>query len=165
LEQFLKVHKPSLTNKNENMKKIIVTAFVAIAATFAANAQSSTPQQPVNQNVAEISFDKETNDFGIIPQGTPASYTFIVTNKGKAPLIITNASASCGCTTPEWTKEAIKPGGKGYVKATYNAASPGQFMKTVTVNSNAVGRESVTLTLKGEVKTAAQGEAVPQKKN
>lgn len=147
------------------MKKLIVTAFVVVAATFASNAQTATPQQPVNQKTAEIKFDKETNDFGVIPQGVPASYTFIVTNTGKAPLIITNASASCGCTTPEWTKEAIKPGGKGYVKATYNAASPGQFMKTVTVTSNAAGRESVTLTLKGEVKTAVQGEAVPQKNN
>lgn len=142
------------------MKKLLVTAFVAIAATFTAKAQNATPQQPVNPNVAEISFDKETHDFGVIPQGTPASYTFTVHNKGKAPLIITNASASCGCTTPDWTKEAIKPGGKGFVKATYNAASAGAFMKTVTVTSNA-SRESVTLTLKGEVKVAAQGEAAP----
>lgn len=138
------------------MKKLIITAFVAVAATFAANAQGVAPQKPVDQNVAEITFDKETHDFGIIPQGVPASYTFIVTNKGKAPLIITNAAAGCGCTTPEWTKEAIKPGGKGYIKATYNAASPGVFMKTVTVTSNA-SRESVTLTIKGEVKTANQG--------
>lgn len=138
------------------MKKLIITAFVAVAATFAAQAQSSEPQKPVDKNAPEIEFDKETHDFGIIPQGTPASYTFIVTNKGKTPLIITSATAGCGCTTPEWTKEPIKPGGKGYVKATYNAATPGTFTKAVTVTSNA-SRESVSLTIKGEVKTANQG--------
>lgn len=138
------------------MKKFIITAFVAVAATFAANAQEVAAQKPVDKNVPEIVFDKETHDFGVIPQGVPASYTFIVTNKGKSPLIITNAAAGCGCTTPEWTKEAIKPGGKGFIKATYNAASPGAFTKTVTVTSNA-SRETVTLTIKGEVKTANQG--------
>jgi len=60
-------------------------------------------------------------------------------------------SASCGCTQPEWSKEPIKKGEKGYVKATYNAASPGVFNKTVTVVSNAK-RGTVVLTLKGEVK-------------
>ncbi len=147
------------------MKKLIVTLLAITAGVFVVNSQTGAPQQPVNQKTAEIKFDKETKDFGVIPQGVPASYTFIVTNTGKAPLIISNASASCGCVTPEWTKEVIKPGGKGYVKATYNAASPGQFMKTVTITSNAAGRESVTLTIKGEVKTALQGEAVPQKNN
>jgi len=137
---------------------------VAVAATFALQAQNTTAQKPVSTNVAEISFDKETHDFGIIPQGTPATYTFIVTNKGKAPLIIANAAASCGCTTPEWTKEAIKPGGKGFIKATYNAATVGPFMKTITVSTNASGRESVTLTLKGEVKVASQGQLVPEGK-
>lgn len=147
------------------MKKLIVTAFVVVAGTFISNSQTVAPQKPANGPTAEIKFDKETNDFGVIPQGVPASYTFIVTNTGKAPLIITNASATCGCTTPEWTKDPIKPGGKGYVKATYNAATPGPFTKAVTVTSNAAGRESVTLTLKGEVKTAVQNEAVPQKNN
>lgn len=148
MEQYLK---PTKNNNLQNMKKLIITAFVAIGATFAANAQTVTPQKPVDKKVAEITFEKETHDFGIIPQSVPATYTFVVTNTGKGPLIITNAAASCGCTTPEWTKEAIMPGKKGFIKATYNAASPGAFMKTVTVTSNA-SRDMVTLTLKGEVK-------------
>lgn len=138
------------------MKKLIITAFVAVAATFSVKAQEVAAQKPVDKNVPEIVFEKETHDFGVIPQGVPASYTFIVSNKGKTPLIITNAAAGCGCTTPEWTKEAIKPGGKGFIKATYNAASPGAFTKTVTVTSNA-SRETVTLTIRGEVKTGNQG--------
>lgn len=135
------------------MKKLIITALVAVGAAFAANAQTVAPQKPVDKNAPEITFEKETHDFGSIPQGVPATYTFIVTNTGKSPLIITNAAASCGCTTPEWTKEAIAPGKKGFIKATYNAASPGSFMKTVNVTSNGT-REMVTLTLKGEVKAS-----------
>lgn len=140
------------------MKKLIITALVAVATFMSANAIAQTTTNPAvtpatqeNPNQADISFEKETHDFGNIPQGVPASYTYVFKNTGKEPLIITNAAAGCGCTTPEWTKEPIKPGQKGYVKATFNAAAPGTFTKSVTVMSN--GKKStVTLTLKGEVK-------------
>lgn len=140
------------------MKKLIITALVAVATFMSSNAiaQKTTNPEPTpisqeNPNQADISFEKETHDFGNIPQGVPATYTYVFKNTGKEPLIITNAAAGCGCTTPEWTKEPIKPGQKGYVKATYNAASPGPFNKTVTVMSN--GKKSnVILYLKGDVK-------------
>lgn len=121
-------------------------ALVAFATLFCINVNAQT------SNSAEIEFEKETHDFGTIPQGTPASYTFVVKNTGKTPLIITNVAASCGCTTPEWTREPINPGGKGFVKATYNAASAGAFTKTATVTSNASKKSTVVLYLKGEVK-------------
>ncbi len=144
------------------MKNIIITALISISTVFASNAQAPAPTPAPtpapNLNQADIVFDKEVNDFGIIPQGVPASYTFYFKNTGKEALIITNASASCGCTTPDWTKEPIKPGAKGFVKATYNAANIGQFTKTVTVTSNAK-RATVTLTIKGEVKVPT--ESVP----
>lgn len=135
------------------MKKLIISAFVAISTVFATSAQTAPVAE--NKSKAEITFDKETHDFGIIPQNTPATYTFILKNTGKDPLIITNAAASCGCTTPEWTKEPIMPGKKGFVKATYNAATIGVFNKAVTVMSNA-DRAQVTLYIKGDVKTAAE---------
>lgn len=140
------------------MKKLIITAAVAIATLVSFNAKAQTsitpgtvPAAVENPNQADISFVEERHDFGTIPQGVPASYTFVFKNSGKEPLIITNAAAGCGCTTPEWTKEPIKPGQKGYVKATYNAASPGSFNKTVTVMSN--GKKSnVILYIVGDVK-------------
>jgi len=107
--------------------------------------------QTDNPNQADIKFEKETHDFGVIPQGTPVTYLFVFKNTGKSPLIITSASASCGCTTPDWSREPIKPGREGFVKATYNAASPGDFTKSVTVMSNAK-RSTVILYLKGTVK-------------
>ncbi len=138
------------------MKKLMMTAFVAITGVFAVQAQTpATPAAAENKNQADITFDKETNDFGIIPQNVPATYTFTFKNTGKEPLIITNAAASCGCTTPEWTKEPIMPGKKGFVKATYNAATIGVFNKAITVMSNAK-KSQVTLYIKGDVKTASE---------
>lgn len=131
------------------MKKLIISACFAFATIFYVNAQTTPATE--NKDQAEITFDKEIHDFGTIPQNVPATYTFTFKNTGKEPLIITSVSASCGCTQPEWSKEPIKKGEKGYVKATYNAASPGVFNKTVTVVSNAK-RGTVVLTLKGDVK-------------
>jgi archaellum component FlaG (FlaF/FlaG flagellin family) len=131
------------------MKKLIISSFVALATTVYVNAQTTPATE--NKDQAEITFDKEIHDFGTIPQNVPATYTFTFKNTGKEPLIITSVSASCGCTQPEWSKEPIKKGEKGFVKATYNAASPGAFNKTVTVVSNGK-RGTVVLTLKGEVK-------------
>ncbi len=136
------------------MKKIILSAMIAVGAIYLSN-QLTTAQTPAtnNPNQADIEFEKEVHDFGVIPQSVPASYTFVFKNTGKEPLIITSASASCGCTTPEWTREPIKKGEKGYVKATYNAASGGAFNKSVTVVTNGK-RSTIVLTLKGEVKPA-----------
>jgi len=146
------------------MKKLIFTAFVAFSGVLAVNAQTPATTTPpaTDGKQAEITFDKETHDFGIIPQNTPATYTFTFKNTGKAPLIITNAAASCGCTTPEWTKEPIMPGKKGFVKATYNAASIGVFNKAVTVMSNAT-KSQVTLYIKGDVKVPNEVTPIQEK--
>lgn len=145
------------------MKKLIITAFVAIGSIGALSAQTAPVE---NKNQAEISFDKEIHDFGVIPQNQPVTYMYYFTNTGKEPLIVTNVTASCGCTTPEWSKEPIPPKKKGYIKATYNAAAAGPFSKNVTVLSNAK-RNTVVLTLKGEVRNATEIkpiEVAPDKK-
>jgi hypothetical protein len=135
------------------MKKVILSVMIAFGGLITASAQTPDvqPGAPVDPKAAEVKFEKETHDFGSIPQGTPATYEFVFKNTGKSPLIITNAAASCGCTTPDWTREPIKPGKTGTVKATYNAASPGPFTKSVTVISNAKN-STVILYLKGDVK-------------
>jgi len=103
----------------------------------------------VNTKAPVITFEKTTHDFGKIPQGTPVTVTFTFKNTGKAPLIISNVQASCGCTTPSYTKEAVGPKKTGTVTATYNAAAVGDFNKTITVTSNA--GTPLMLTLKGTV--------------
>ncbi len=90
------------------------------------------------------------HEFGKIPQGIPATTTFEFENTGKSELILSNVKASCGCTTPDYSKEPIQPGKKGFIKATYNAAGMGVFHKSITVTSN-VSEQPVVLTIKGEV--------------
>ncbi|MGA0558194.1 DUF1573 domain-containing protein [Larkinella sp. VNQ87] len=100
--------------------------------------------------LAVFKWDETTHDFGKIKQGKPVVAEFSFKNQGGAPLVITNARGSCGCTGVDYPKEAILPGKAGTIKATFNAASAGAFNKTVTVESNAEGGTSV-LTIRGEV--------------
>lgn len=104
-----------------------------------------------------IKFAQIEKDFGKIEQGKPVSFEFTFENTGKEPIVLGNVAASCGCTTPEWTREPVLKGKTGTIKATFNAGVMGPFNKTVTVPSNAENG-TIYLTLKGEVianKTAA----------
>jgi Protein of unknown function (DUF1573) len=125
------------------MKKLFSTLAVVFA--FVASVQA--------QGV--LKFNKEVHDFAKVSEGPLATYNFEVTNTGTAPVVISNAMASCGCTTPEWSKDAIMPGGKSVIKVGYNTSGrPGAFTKTITVTSNAENA-TVILTIKGEVTGAA----------
>ena len=106
--------------------------------------------QQVASKEKAVSWSEITHDFGKIAQGDPASVTFTMTNKSQAPVIITAAKSSCGCTVAEYTKEPVKPGETGIVKATYNSARVGPFTKTVTVTLDGMTNPEV-LTIKGEV--------------
>ncbi len=101
---------------------------------------------------AKITFAEESYDFGKINEEKgPVTHEFTFTNTGGQPLIIQNVKASCGCTSPDWTKEPVLPGKKGFVKATYNPQGrPGPFNKSITVTSNAEN-STVILTIKGDV--------------
>ncbi|MFV0377375.1 MAG: DUF1573 domain-containing protein [Mangrovibacterium sp.] len=87
---------------------------------------------------AKIVFTDTEHDFGSFKESAgPQSYNFAFVNNGATPLILNNVQASCGCTTPEWTKKPIAPGEKGFIKVSYNPANrPGPFNKTITVTSN-----------------------------
>jgi hypothetical protein len=92
------------------------------------------------------------HDFGSFKEEAgPQTFNFVVTNTGSSPLVIQNIVASCGCTTPDWTKEPIGPGAKGKITAVYDPKDrPGQFNKTLSVYSNS-DPNIVVLTIKGEV--------------
>jgi hypothetical protein len=75
-------------------------------------------------------------DFGKVPQGKPVYHTFEITNKSSQPLKLDNVTASCGCTTPEWSKEPIAPGATSKIKVGFNAAAEGAFEKYITVQYN-----------------------------
>ena len=101
----------------------------------------------------KVQVSKYEHDFGTFrEEDGRQSYNFEIVNTGNAPLVIQNVVASCGCTTPTWTKSPIPPSGKGVVTAMYDPAGrPGPFNKTLTVYTNA-NPATVVLVIKGEVK-------------
>lgn len=125
------------------MKKLFMSLVVLLSGIMAAIAD---PQ---------ISFESIVHDFGTFPEESGrVSTEFVFTNTGDADLVLQKVRASCGCTTPDWTKAPVKPGEKGSIKVTYNASGrPGSFNKTITVSSNAGEKR---LSIKGEVIPKAQ---------
>lgn len=104
------------------------------------------------QNRGNAEFVEDTFDFGDVNEGDgPIVHEFEFTNTGKAPLIISNVKASCGCTTPGWSKEPVLPGKKGFVKAQYNPLNrPGAFKKSLTITSDGESPRTV-LYIQGKV--------------
>lgn len=106
------------------MKKLLLLAAV-FSVGFTAMAQQKADE------VIKVSADKY--DFGKIKQSVPVTTYFTITNTSDKPITIENAWAGCGCTTPEFSKEPIAPGGVSKLKVGYNAAAMGHFEKAVNV--------------------------------
>jgi len=127
-----------------NMKS---TLLVLILLSFSfAFAQQNTPATP------SIKFDETTHDFGKLKRGDPAEHTFKFTNTTSNPVSLTYVKASCGCTTPSWTREAVNPGETGTIDVKYNSYRTGRFTKSITVKYDSVNKP-VILYIKGEVES------------
>ncbi|HAW58147.1 MAG TPA: DUF1573 domain-containing protein [Bacteroidales bacterium] len=101
---------------------------------------SDSTQSPV------IKFETIEHDFGRVFAGEKVSYSFKFYNKGKSDLLITNVSASCGCTVPEWPRTPIAPGQEGYITVTFNTAGRNGFQqKQITVLTNAVPNTAILM--------------------
>ena len=84
-----------------------------------------------------ISFNNKIWDFGTITDGEVVEHTFRFTNTGTKNLVISSASASCGCTIPEWPKEPIAPGEKGEIKVEFNSNGKKDMVtKDITILAN-----------------------------
>ena len=144
------------------MKKILLLALSLTAAAFHAQAQAPAPAAKTTGPA--ITFEESKYDFGSVAQGGTVDHTFKFKNTGTAPLIISNIGVSCGCTTPEWTKEPIAPGKTGTIAAHFNSTGKmGMQNKVLTIDSNAAAG-STTVSLVGEVKEAsAMATAAPVK--
>ena len=95
-------------------------------------------------NTPAIKFEKTEHDFGKILQGEQVSYTFKFKNVGNAPLIISSIEKTCGCTTPNYSKEPIKPGENGKITVTYDSKGHKGFQnKRLVVKSNTNPSESI----------------------
>lgn len=111
------------------------------------------------QNGAKIEFEKEVHDYGTIENGANGECTFEFKNTGNAPLIISNAKGSCGCTVPSWPKEPIAPGASSKITVKYDTKRPGAINKSVTITSNAVNAPTKVIRIKGNVKPKPQSGA------
>jgi len=140
------------------MKKLLLAALLFSSANLFAQKKAD--------DIAK--FSTETYDFGKVKQNTPPTATITVTNIGTEPLIIEQASPSCGCTVSDYTKAPIAPGKTGTITATYNAAAVGPINKSLTVKF-AGADDPKFIKLTGEVLTpdayAAYQSAQPAKKN
>ena len=112
------------------MKKLaLLFSFFTLALVYQAQAQTSG---------AVISFKENSIDFGDITQGQQVAHTFVLTNTGKQPLIISNVAATCGCTVPSWPKEPVAPGKSAEIKVSFNSAGKvGKQNSVVRIYSNA----------------------------
>jgi len=135
---------------------ILLTAFVFGFSAFGFAQTESTKANITlsSESQAKMSIEKKAHDFGTIEEGVQATVTFTFKNTGNAPLVLNSVKASCGCTTPKWTKEPIAPGAEGVITAIYNSKGrPGNFTKTITVKHNGEGGTEF-LTIRGVVNRA-----------
>jgi hypothetical protein len=90
-----------------------------------------------NSSMPEIKFKKDTHDFGLLLQGEKVSYTFKFKNIGKGDLIIKDATATCGCTVPKFSRAPIPSGGEGEIEVIFDSNNrTGRQVKTITVWTN-----------------------------
>ena len=86
----------------------------ASSKVVADNVETASARDEVSKKLPVMAFDKQEHDFGSIVQGTPQETVFTFTNTGEAPLIITDAKSTCGCTVPQYPKNTpIAPGESG----------------------------------------------------
>jgi hypothetical protein len=131
------------------MKKlgIVIALFVTSLAVRAQAVNSGGVALPRPADMLQVK--DNSHNFGKIPQGRPATTTFEIVNTGTTPLKLDNVQASCGCTTPVWSRDPIEAGGTAKIVVGYNAYAEGPFTKTVTVVYNT--SMTKTLTISGEV--------------
>jgi hypothetical protein len=133
-----------VTTSNAQAKK---TVKKEVAKKEAAPAKADSPKI----DGAGMLFENETIDYGTLPHNADGKREFVFVNNGNKPLIITNATGSCGCTVPSFPKEPIAPGARAVIGVKYATDRVGAFTKTVTVTSNAEGSASKVLTIKGTI--------------
>lgn len=129
-----------------------ILLFMAACSGPTGSSADSTPLTDT-ANYTTIQWLDSIVGFGTIQQGEQISLKFRFRNTGKKPLFVVHVRASCGCTVPEYTKEAVPPGGEGAITAAFdtNRSAAGNIRKTVTVYTNTSNGSEHTLIFTGDV--------------
>ena len=143
------------------MKKIFL-AIAFIGGFMLSRAQTKAPNEKQAVNGPMMEFETSVMDYGLIEHNSDGKREFVLTNTGNAPLIISNAKGSCGCTVPTWPKAPIAPGESASIGVKYATNRIGKFTKTITLTTNAPEKTKI-LTIKGEVKKPVEAPAAPTK--
>ena len=153
-------------------KNILFLVFLVILISCKSEKKNQIPDNTINPSVVEnpatassgksnknapvFKFEKEIHDFGEIEDGEKVSFAFKFRNEGNADLVIRAAQGSCGCTVPDYPKEAVKPGNDGLINVTFDSnGREGIQNKTVTIISNTIPNTH-TLTIIANVRKAAK---------
>ena len=154
------------------MKKILFVLSAVVAMSFtsckedaskkidADNVAQAAQRDEAGKQIPVMEFENSEFDFGTIEQGAAQETAFKFTNTGNAPLIITNATSSCGCTVPNPPKEPIAPGESGELLVKFNGSGQNQVSKTITVNAN-TEKGTETLRIKAFVNPKNAGPVGP----
>jgi hypothetical protein len=115
--------------------------------------------------LTSIKFEQDTYDWGKVMDGEKVTHVFKFKNTGNEPLIISNAKGSCGCTVPEWPKDAIAPGKSGEIKVVFDSKGKGgvggkEDTKKITITANTDPADTY-LNIKGKV-DKKEGDAAAQ---
>ena len=112
-----------------------------------------TMQNPVDTiNVAKMEFDNIRYRYGEVEEGAIVTHTFKFKNTGKAPLLISNAKSTCGCTVPEWPKAPIAVGEEGEIFVKFDTKNKEAYQtKPIFIQANTHPAET-TLYLMGKVR-------------
>lgn len=152
------------------MKQYLITLLLTAFAAFsvAAQQQEAKKADDVKEETEtpvdgpQMTLESTVVDYGEIEHGSDPLRTVSFTNTGTAPLVISNAKGSCGCTVPNWPREPIAPGETSQIEIRYDTKRTGAINKTVRLTTNdAIGQ--YTLRVTGKIKPKVQEEGLPQK--
>ena len=125
-------------------RSLIYLMAVMIAAAFISGSCGRSQQGTVKSRLSDttgtaiLTFTNPEHDFGKVGAGEKVGCIFTYSNTGDADLVITSASASCGCTVPKYDKRPVPPGGSGTMEVVFDTSGrEGLQTKTVVVQSNA----------------------------
>ena len=120
------------------MKQFNLLLLIALITSACSSSNSSKGKATVDKATAPVmTFAKESHDFGQVNEGDKVVFDFFFTNTGKSALIISSATATCGCTVPEYPKQPLAPGKTGIIHVVFNTTGKsGMQNKIITLTTN-----------------------------